>query len=79
VKPFLDDKLHGIFANRSYRWPDPICLSVVRLIKRTSLILKNQNVDMLDETPLFDIKPYVSEFNVHTVDKLDWYATRPHH
>ena len=76
VKPFLDDRLHGVFATRFYRRPNPIGLSVVRLIQRDNLRLKIQSVDMLDGTPLLDIKPYVPEFDVHTVDKLGWYARR---
>ena len=76
VKPFLDDRLHGVFATRFYRRPNSIGLSVVRLIQRDGLRLKIQSVDMLDGTPLLDIKPYVPEFDVHTVDKLGWYARR---
>lgn len=76
VKPFLDDERHGIFATRFYCRPNPIGFSIVRLIKRTGLLLQIQSVDMLDGTPLLDIKPYVPEFDVRTVDKLGWYATR---
>jgi tRNA-Thr(GGU) m(6)t(6)A37 methyltransferase TsaA len=78
VKPFLDDERHGVFATRYYSRPNPIGISVVRLIQRTGLRLQIQNVDMLDGTPLLDIKPYIPEFDVHTVDKLGWYATRAH-
>ena len=78
IKPFLDDEQHGVFATRFYRRPNPIGISVVRLVQRTGLLLKIQNVDMLDGTPLLDIKPYVPEFDVHTVEKLGWYATRAH-
>jgi tRNA (adenine37-N6)-methyltransferase len=78
VKPFLDDRLHGVFATRFYRRPNPIGFSVVRLIQRTGLRLQIQWVDMLDGTPLLDIKPYIPEFDVHTVEKLGWYATRKH-
>jgi tRNA (Thr-GGU) A37 N-methylase len=78
MKPFLDDQLHGVFATRFYRRPNPIGLSVVRLIQRDGLRLKIQSVDMLDGTPLLDIKPYVPEFDVYSVDKLGWYARRAH-
>jgi len=78
VKPFLDNQLHGIFATRFYCRPNPIGLSVVRLIQRTGSLLQIQCVDMLDGTPLLDIKPYVPEFDVHAVDKLGWYARRAH-
>jgi tRNA-Thr(GGU) m(6)t(6)A37 methyltransferase TsaA len=76
AKPFLDDEQHGIFATRFYCRPNPIGFSIVRLIKRTGLLLQIQSVDMLDGTPLLDIKPYVPEFDVRTVDKLGWFATR---
>jgi tRNA (adenine37-N6)-methyltransferase len=78
VKPFLDDKEHGVFATRFYRRPNPIGFSVVRLIQVTGLHLRIQWVDMLDGTPLLDIKPYIPEFDVHAVEKLGWYATRAH-
>jgi tRNA-Thr(GGU) m(6)t(6)A37 methyltransferase TsaA len=78
VKPFLDDKAHGVFATRYYSRPNPIGISIVQLIKRTGLRLEIQCVDMLDETPLLDIKPYVPEFDVRAVDKLGWYSTRAH-
>jgi tRNA (adenine37-N6)-methyltransferase len=78
VKPFLDDQVHGVFATRFYRRPNPIGFSVVRLIERKGLHLQIQWVDMLDGTPLLDVKPYIPEFDVHAVDKLGWYATRAH-
>jgi tRNA (adenine37-N6)-methyltransferase len=78
VKPFLDNTQHGVFSTRFYRRPNSIGLSVVRLTERSGLRLKIQNVDMLDGTPLLDIKPYVPEFDVHTVEKLGWYANRAH-
>jgi tRNA (adenine37-N6)-methyltransferase len=78
VKPFMDDKEHGIFATRFYSRPNPIDISVVRLIERIGPLLKIQSVDMLDGTPLLDIEPYVPEFDVHTVDKLGWYTARAH-
>ena len=68
VKPFLDDKAHGVFATRFYSRPNPIGISVVQLIERTGLLLKVQCVDMLDGTPLLDIKPYIPEFDVRAVD-----------
>ena len=76
VKPFLDDQLHGVFATRFYRRPNPIGFSVVRLVQRTRTRLQVEWVDMLDGTPLLDIKPYIPDFDVHTVDKLGWYAKR---
>ncbi len=78
AKPFLDDKEHGIFATRFYSRPNPIGISIVRLIQRTGHLLQIQDVDMLDGTPLLDIKPYVPEFDVRVADKLGWYATHAH-
>lgn len=77
VKPFLDDQLHGVFATRFYRRPNPIGISTVRLLKRHGRFLNVQSVDMLDGTPLLDIKPYVPDFDVHPADKVGWYAARP--
>ncbi len=78
VKPFLDDKKHGIFATRFYSRPNPIGISIVQLVQKTGPLLKIQGVDMLDGTPLLDIKPYLPEFDVRAADKLGWYATRAH-
>ncbi len=76
VKPFLDDKLHGLFATRFPSRPNPIGLSVVRLIMRTGISLDVEGVDMLDGTPLLDIKPYLPEFDVRTNTRNGWYDTR---
>jgi tRNA-Thr(GGU) m(6)t(6)A37 methyltransferase TsaA len=78
VKPFLDENTHGVFATRYYARPNPIGFSIVRLIGREGPRLKIQWVDMLDGTPLLDIKPYIPEFDVHSVEKLGWYAKRTH-
>ena len=78
VKPFLDENTHGVFATRYYARPNPVGFSVVRLIGREGSRLQIQWVDMLDGTPLLDIKPYIPEFDVHTVEKLGWYAARTH-
>lgn len=76
VKPFLDDQLHGLFATRYPCRPNPIGLSVVRLLARHENILDIGEVDVLDGTPLLDIKPYVPEFDVRTDVKTGWYAQR---
>jgi tRNA-Thr(GGU) m(6)t(6)A37 methyltransferase TsaA len=76
VKPFLDDQLHGLFTTRHPRRPNPIGLSIVQLISRNDSMLKIQGVDVLDGTPLLDIKPYVPDFDVHTDVKTGWYAHR---
>jgi tRNA-Thr(GGU) m(6)t(6)A37 methyltransferase TsaA len=76
VKPFLDDKEHGLFATRHPRRPNPIGLSVVRLLARVENVLEIEGVDMLDNTPLIDIKPFVPEFDLHTQTRAGWYETR---
>jgi tRNA-Thr(GGU) m(6)t(6)A37 methyltransferase TsaA len=63
VKPFLDDINHGLFATRVPGRPNPIGLSIVRLLKRVENILFIKGVDVLDGTPLLDIKPYSSRFD----------------
>lgn len=72
VKPFLDDQQRGLFATRAPARPNPIGLSVVRLIGITENNLEIQDVDVVDGTPLLDIKPYVPEFDVREVDQIGW-------
>lgn len=62
VKPYLDDTPRGLFVTRSPNRLNPIGLTIVELLKRGGNILQVKGVDMLDGTPLLDIKPYVSEF-----------------
>jgi tRNA-Thr(GGU) m(6)t(6)A37 methyltransferase TsaA len=76
VKPFLDDQLRGLFATRHPCRPNPIGLSVVRLLARRENILDIEGADMLDGTLLLDIKPYVPDFDVRTDVKTGWYAHR---
>ena len=70
--PFLDNKKRGVFATRAPKRPNSIGISVVRLIKIEKNIIYIENVDMLDETPLFDIKPYIPDFDIHETDKKGW-------
>ena len=58
--PPTDDRPHGVFATRSPRRPNPIGLTTVRLLRRDGADLHVQGVDMLDGTPILDIKPYLS-------------------
>jgi len=76
VKPFLDDALHGLFATRYPCRPNPIGLSIVRLIARHGNVLEIEGVDMLDGTPLLDIKPYVPDFDARENVRVGWYETR---
>lgn len=68
----MDNKDHGVFAMRGPSRPNPIGISAVRLIRVKENILYVRDVDILDGTPLLDIKPYVPEFDVRNVDKVGW-------
>jgi tRNA-Thr(GGU) m(6)t(6)A37 methyltransferase TsaA len=76
VKPFLDDQEHGIFATRYPYRPNPIGISTVRLVSRQGNALTIEGVDVLDGTPLLDIKPYVPDFDLRTEVRAGWYETR---
>lgn len=76
VKPFLDDKERGLFATRYPYRPNPIGISVVRLLFKNENILTIEGVDVLDNTPLLDIKPYVPDFDKRTDVRVGWYETR---
>ncbi|HTS04181.1 MAG TPA: tRNA (N6-threonylcarbamoyladenosine(37)-N6)-methyltransferase TrmO [Candidatus Eisenbacteria bacterium] len=59
-KPPSDDRLHGVFATRSPRRPNPIGLTTVELLSREGRRLRVRGIDMLDGTPILDVKPYLS-------------------
>lgn len=64
VQPFLDRRWHGVLATRAPARPNPIGLSVVRLVAVEGGNLIVEDVDVLDGTPLLDVKPFVPEFDV---------------
>jgi len=72
VRPFLDDADRGVFATRAPCRPNPIGLSVVRLVRLEANILYLENVDILDGTPLLDIKPYISRFDYREEVRSGW-------
>lgn len=76
VKPFLDDTLHGVFATRSPARPNKIGLSVVRLTGIKNNILQIQNVDIIDGTPVLDIKPFVPDFDCRNTNKIGWLGSK---
>jgi len=78
VKPFLDDELRGVFATRAPSRPNPIGLSVVKLNGVEENILYIENVDILDGTPLLDIKPCIPEFDFCRVERTGWIEKRIH-
>ncbi len=72
VKPFMDDQQRGLFSTRAPRRPNPIGLSIVQLIKIENSKISIQGIDVLNGTPLIDIKPYVPGFDAREVTKLGW-------
>jgi len=76
VEPFLDDQKHGVFATRHPFRPNHIGISIVRLISRQGNRLEVAGVDMFDQTPLLDIKPYVPEFDQREDVRAGWYEHR---
>ena len=74
VKPFLDDQQRGVFSTRAPNRPNPIGLSIVKLLKIENNFLEIENVDIIDGTPLLDIKPYVHEMNAVKNCKIGWLA-----
>lgn len=73
VTPFLDSLQHGIFATRAPARPSPIGMSVVRLLAVNEGVLEVEDVDMIDGTPLLDVKPYVPEFDCYPNSKAGWF------
>ncbi|MBA7648213.1 tRNA (adenine(37)-N6)-methyltransferase [subsurface metagenome] len=72
VKPYMDNEVHGVFAMRGPSRPNPIGISIVRLVGIEENILHIQDVDIVDGTPLLDIKPYVPKFDIRKVEKVGW-------
>lgn len=75
VVPFLDTEPRGLFATRAPRRPNAIGLSVVELERIEDGVLHVRNVDILDGTPLLDIKPYVREFDAQGDVRTGWLET----
>jgi tRNA-Thr(GGU) m(6)t(6)A37 methyltransferase TsaA len=71
-RPYMEDRLHGVFAMRAPRRPNPIGLSVARLKRREGRVLHLAEMDMLDGTPLLDIKPFVPRFDHRSGVKVGW-------
>jgi tRNA-Thr(GGU) m(6)t(6)A37 methyltransferase TsaA len=78
VKPFLDDTPRGLFATRSPQRPNPIGISVVHLVRIDGKTLHISNVDIIDGTPLLDIKPYVPEFEKEVDIRIGWLKGKSH-
>jgi len=78
VKPYMDDNLRGVFATRAPSRPNAIGVSIVKLIKVERNILHIQNIDIVDGTPLLDIKPYVPEFDINEAHNIGWLKRNVH-
>ena len=72
ITPYMDNKPHGIFATRMPPRPNPIGISVVRLVSIEGATLRIENIDVLDGTPILDIKPYVRNYDVHPCEHEGW-------
>jgi tRNA-Thr(GGU) m(6)t(6)A37 methyltransferase TsaA len=72
LTPFLDNATRGLFATRAPRRPNPIGLSVVKLLEMEGKIIKIENIDIVDGTPLLDIKPYVPAFDAFSDATSGW-------
>jgi tRNA-Thr(GGU) m(6)t(6)A37 methyltransferase TsaA len=75
VKPYMDDREHGLFATRAPARPNPIGLSCVRLMSVEFNRLHVADIDILDGTPLLDIKPYIGKFDCFEVKRNGWLDT----
>lgn len=72
VRPFLDHRERGIFATRHHDRPNPIGLSIVQLVSIEGNALLVRDIDILDGTPLLDIKPYVRQFDIREDIRCGW-------
>ena len=78
VKPYMDDEIRGVFATRAPSRPNRIGVSVVRLIGVENNVLYVEDLDIVDGTPLLDIKPYVPEFDVREGCRKGWLERNVH-
>ncbi|RJP62090.1 MAG: tRNA (N6-threonylcarbamoyladenosine(37)-N6)-methyltransferase TrmO [Candidatus Auribacter fodinae] len=76
VKPFLDAASHGVFATRAPKRPNGIGISVVELMRIEKNVLHIKNIDIVDGTPLLDIKPYARTFDWYATTKDGWLADK---
>lgn len=77
AKPFLDDEKRGVFSIRHFRRPNPIGVSIVKLDQIKGNVLEISDIDIIDGTPLLDIKPYVDQFDSRADVKSGWVSS-PH-
>ena len=78
AKPYMDNEMRGVFAMRGPSRPNPIGISVVRLVKIEGTVLYIQDIDIVDGTPLLDIKPYVPKFDIRQIERIGWLESNVH-
>ncbi|MFX0019126.1 MAG: tRNA (N6-threonylcarbamoyladenosine(37)-N6)-methyltransferase TrmO [Promethearchaeota archaeon] len=71
-KPFLQNELKGVFSIRTPFRPNPIGLSLLEISEINKNVIRVNNIDILDKTPVLDIKPYVPQFDFREIDKIGW-------
>jgi len=76
VQPYMDSDLHGVFATRAPSRPNPIGMSAVKLLSVEGILLRVAEIDILDGTPLLDIKPYAPLFDHYPVRRSGWLDRR---
>jgi tRNA-Thr(GGU) m(6)t(6)A37 methyltransferase TsaA len=74
VVPFLDTSQHGVFATRAPKRPNALGISVVKLVSIEGNIINVENIDIVEGTPLLDIKPFVTKFDNVEDEKNGWLA-----
>jgi tRNA-Thr(GGU) m(6)t(6)A37 methyltransferase TsaA len=72
VQPFLDKNSHGVFATRAPRRPNAIGISVLKLHRIENGMIYVDDLDMLNGTPVLDIKPFVPQFDNRSTDRIGW-------
>lgn len=75
VTPYLDTQTRGLFATRSPCRPNPIGISCVRVSRIEENVIHILDLDMLDGTPLLDIKPYVPAFDAFVAERIGWFGS----
>ena len=78
AKPYMDNEAHGVFAMRGPSRPNPIGISVVRLVRVEGNMLHIRDVDIVDGTSLLDVKPYIPEFDIREVKRIGWLEKNVH-
>jgi len=73
VKPYLDTVERGVFATRSPLRPNPLGMTIVRLERVEGNVLYISGVDILNNSPVIDIKPYIPDFDHQNPEKIGWY------